>query len=123
MRILITSTGPDPNAAVDSRFGRADYFIVHDDTNGAYETYENEGKWENTGAGVRASRFIGDQQIDVVITGSLGPKAYAVISEADIPAFKIAEGSVEENISAYYNHGLEPITEAGDVVKNRGQHQ
>ncbi len=120
MRILITAKGNTPDSQIDERFGRAEYFLIYDDQKAEYEMLENVGKLENSGAGVRASQFVIDQKVDALITGALGPKAFMIIDEVEMKAYKNHEGTVEEILSAYKAGELTLINRAGDEVKKRG---
>lgn len=121
MKILITSKGMTKESMVDNRFGRAEYFVIFNDETNEYDGIENSAKIENSGAGVKASQLTIEMKIDCVITGSLGPKAYSIISETGIKAYKNIEGTLEENIEAYKNGELSSLTEAGKEQKKRGR--
>ncbi|RKZ18970.1 hypothetical protein DRQ50_03020 [bacterium] len=41
MKLIITSRGPDPTDIVDPCFGRAQWFIIHDDENGEFTPLDN----------------------------------------------------------------------------------
>jgi len=41
MKIAVTSNGRSKTSAVDERFGRAPYFVVHDTEAGSYEALDN----------------------------------------------------------------------------------
>jgi predicted Fe-Mo cluster-binding NifX family protein len=120
MKILVTAKGNTPDSQIDERFGRAEFFMIYDDQKDTYEVVENIGKLENSGAGVRASQFVIDQKVDALITGALGPKAFMIIDEVGLKAWKNKKGSVKEIVSAYKEDKLTLINQAGDEVKKRG---
>ena len=121
MRILLTAKGNTPDSQIDERFGRAEYFMIYDDQKDEYEAVENSGKFENSGAGVRASQFVIDQKVDGLITGALGPKAYMIINDVGIKTWKNQVGTVEEVLNAHRQGELALIKKAGEEVKKRGQ--
>ena len=41
MKICVTSTGPSPDAPVDPRFGRCQYFMIVDSETMEYEAMQN----------------------------------------------------------------------------------
>ena len=91
MKICITSTGSDLDAAVDRIFGRARYFLFVDS-----ETRETEAV-ENTpgahGAGVQAAQLLSEKGAGVLITGNVGPNAYQGLSAAGIKIYLGAQES------------------------------
>lgn len=121
MKILLSSQGSDKESIVDQRFGRAAYYAIYDDGKDEYAFLENQSKFENSGAGVKASQFVLEQGIDCVITGSLGPKAFVIIQDAGLKGYKNIEGTVEEVIQAFKNNQLEELTNAGAEQKTRGR--
>ena len=42
MKVAISSTGPNPDAQVDLRFGRCQYFVLIDDKAENFEFLDNE---------------------------------------------------------------------------------
>ena len=121
MKILFSAQGDSSKSMVDQRFGRAAFYVIYDDEKDTYEAIENLGKHENSGAGVKASQFVIEQGAEVVITGSLGPKAFMIIQDAGIRGFKNFNGTIEEVLAAYKNNELEELTAAGQEQKVRGR--
>lgn len=102
MIIAVTSNGTDLNAPVDSRFGRAANFIVVDTETERYTVVENHQNLDlPQGAGIQAALTVARQEVDVLITGNCGPKAFRVLSEAGIQTVVGAGGSVREAITQY----------------------
>ncbi|MCD6436397.1 MAG: NifB/NifX family molybdenum-iron cluster-binding protein [Clostridiales bacterium] len=120
MKILLSAQGDNKESLVDQRFGRAAYYIVYDDETNEYSSIENLGKFENSGAGVKASQFVLEQGVDCVITGSLGPKSFMIIQDAGLRGYKNFEGTVEEVLEAFKNNKLDELTTAGAEQKTRG---
>ncbi len=121
MRILLSAQGDNKESLVDQRFGRAAYYVIYDDQTNEYSSVENQGKLENSGAGVKASQFVLEQGVDCVITGSLGPKSFMIIQDAGLKGYKNFEGTVEEIIEAFKNNKLVELTNAGAEQKLRGR--
>lgn len=97
MRVGISATGEDLNAQVDSRFGRCPWFLVVDSESLEFNAFKNRHAQEGMGAGMAAAKDLVDEQIDVVISGQVGPKAYAVLKAVDIDIFLVSAGiSVKE---------------------------
>jgi predicted Fe-Mo cluster-binding NifX family protein len=96
MKIAATSTGPDLDAAIDSRFGRCAYFVVLDSASGDLEATPNPFLDATGGAGTQAAQWVLGQDVDVLLTGRCGPKAAAVLNDAGIRVVEGVSGSVRE---------------------------
>jgi predicted Fe-Mo cluster-binding NifX family protein len=115
MRICITSQGPDLASDVDPRFGRARFFVIHDDESGEYEVVDNKQNLNAAGgAGIQAATTVAEKRCDWVVSGHMGPKALSVLKEADIRVATGASGKVSDALQAFKNGGLEEI-ESADV--------
>ncbi len=113
MRVAITSSGKELTSEIDPRFGRAAYFIIVDP-----ETMENE-VVENTqnlnlaqGAGIQAGKTIVDNNVDVVITGNCGPKAFRVLQSANIKIITGATGRIMDAIAKFKDGTLQAAQQA-----------
>lgn len=89
MKIAITSQGKDLTDYLDERFGRARYFIVVDNSTGEVEAIDNSANCNAAhGAGLNAVQIIADQEVSLVLTGHLGPKAKAALDKAEIDSYQ-----------------------------------
>lgn len=113
MKIAISSKGKITDNALDPRFGRCEYFQIYDTEIEATKIVENKGQEASGGAGIAAANQLIDEQVDVVITGSLGPNAFEIIKKADIKAYKCDSISISDALEKYNNNQLEKITIAG----------
>jgi len=108
MKIAITSTGKDLDALVDPRFGRARHFILYETDDGSFSILENSQNLKAPqGAGIQAGRTIVESGAEVLITGNCGPKAFEVLSSAEIKVFIGADGTVREAIDGFESGDLE----------------
>jgi predicted Fe-Mo cluster-binding NifX family protein len=97
MLVAVTSQGPAMDSEVDPRFGRARYFIVVDTETGGFEAHDNtENVGAAQGAGIQAARAIVDLQVQAVITGHVGPKAFEALRAGDVRTYVGAAGLVSE---------------------------
>lgn len=113
MRIAVSSTGIDTESAVDPRFGRAQYFIIYDTEDDDYIAISNmQNMQASQGAGVQASEAVVKADVDMVISGNIGPKAYAVLSGANIKVALWSGGSVSEAIEMAKNDRLKLVDSA-----------
>lgn len=107
MKIAISSTGPGLDAQVDPRFGRCQCFIVVDPATGAFDVWDNSAAAITGGAGIQAAQLIGNGEIDVVLTGSLGPNAREVLSAAGVKVGLGVSGTVRDALGQYENGQLQ----------------
>jgi predicted Fe-Mo cluster-binding NifX family protein len=99
MKVAISSTGPSLADRVDPRFGRAACFIVYDTENDEFEAIGNEQNvMAAQGAGVQAAQTVAGQKVALVVSGNIGPKAFAVLSAADVKVATWAKGTVAEAV-------------------------
>lgn len=102
MKVAVTSQGPDGDCQVDPRFGRAKYFIVLDTDGEEVFTLDN-GQNLNAlqGAGIQAAQNVIDVGVEAVITGSVGPKAFAALQAGGVEVYTGATGLVKEVIEQF----------------------
>ncbi len=93
MKVLITVTSPNFEAALDPRFGRAAYFLLVDSETLAWEAQPNPAVHASGGAGIKAAQFAVDSGCEAVISGDCGPNAFDVLDAADVSMFLF--GSVQ----------------------------
>ena len=80
MKVAITSVGQDLNSQVDPRFGRAKYLIVVDLETDELVVYANAQNADAVhGAGIQAGRAVVDLGASALLTGHVGPKAFATL--------------------------------------------
>ncbi len=94
MKIAITSQGQALDSQVDSRFGRARFFIVVDTETGEFSASDN-GQNLNAaqGAGIQAGKNVVDLGVEAVVTGHVGPKAFATLQAGGVKVYTGAADS------------------------------
>ena len=113
MRVAIPAIGTDLAARVDRSFGRCRNFIIYDLASEAVTAVPNTQNLELTqGAGIQAARTVVEQEVDCVITGHCGPKAFAALQAGDIMVVLGADGTVQEAIDAFKAGRLKPAEQA-----------
>jgi len=113
MKIAVTSNGNDLSAQVDPRFGRCDHFIVIDPETMAFDVLDNKQNLDlPQGAGIQAGKTVASANVDVLITGNCGPKAFMVLERAGIKIVTGASGTVMANIEKFKKGDLQPATGA-----------
>jgi predicted Fe-Mo cluster-binding NifX family protein len=107
MKIAISSTGPEPDAQVDLRFGRCKCFILVDDKAEDFESLDNQAAALGGGAGLQAAQMIADAGVEVVITGNIGPNAINVLKVAGIKAYHCGPGTVRKALQKFQDGSLQ----------------
>ena len=71
MKIIISSSGPDLDSAVNPRFGRAPYLLVIDSSTGELiESIDNSAGLQATqGAGIKAAAMAAERGVEAILTG------------------------------------------------------
>ena len=108
MKIAVSAKGQGLDAPLDPRFGRSHYFLVMDTQTGTAETLANENATASGGAGIQTAQFISDQGIEMVITGSVGPKAAQVLAQAGIQVHTTKAGTIRDALEEL--KGTNPVT-------------
>lgn len=108
MVVCVTSTGDSKNSELDSRFGRCSHFVLFKNGAEDIEIIENEAVRSGGGAGISSGQLMVEKNVQVVITGNVGPNAMSVLSAAGLEIFKGVQGSVNENYGLF---------KAGKLVK------
>ena len=98
MKIAVSATEPSPDAQVDPRFGRCQYFIVIDPDTMQYEAAENSGALAGGGAGISTAQMIAGKGVQAVLTGNCGPNAFQVLSAAGIKVVTGVSGKVQDAV-------------------------
>jgi predicted Fe-Mo cluster-binding NifX family protein len=110
MKLIVTSTGKDLDAAVDPRFGRAQYLTLVETEGLAFEATENPGLQASGGAGVQAAQLAAAAGARAVLTGNVGPNAYHALAAAGIKVYIGAAGTVRQAVAAYTRGELQEAT-------------
>jgi len=106
MKIAITSQGQDLTSQVDPRFGRAKYFVVVDTETNEISSHDNSQNLNAArGAGIQAGKTVTNLGVEAVITGNVGPKAFATLNAGGIKVYIGVTGLVKDAIEKF-NAGL-----------------
>ncbi len=114
MKIAVSAAGKGLDSQVDIRFGRCPNFVIAE-----MEDHEikNASDLENTavaqmgGAGITAAQLVADQGVQAVITGNMGPRAFAVFQQLGIKIYQ-GSGTVREVLQKFAKGELEEIRDA-----------
>jgi len=124
MKIAMSSTGKDIKSEIDVRFGRSPYFLIVEIEGKEIKStkaIENTATTQAGGAGITAAELVGNQNVNAVITGNMGPRAFDVLSQLGIEIYR-AEGTIEEVVKQFIEGKLEKIN-APTGPQHRGMGQ
>lgn len=120
MKIAVSSTGKEINSMLDPRFGRCNYFVIYDTDDEKIKFIENKGQTSGGGAGIAAAQQIIDEQVNVAVTGNLGPNAFDIIKKSDIKVYNCGNIKVKAAIELFKEGKLEELTAAGPSHSGNG---
>ena len=110
MKIAVSATSGSLDAQIDPRFGRCQYFVITDTETMNYEALQNTGRGSPHGAGIQAGQTIADQGVQAILTGSVGPNAFQVLSSAGIQVITGVSGTVREAVEKFKSGQLRETT-------------
>jgi predicted Fe-Mo cluster-binding NifX family protein len=102
VKIAFTTSGNDPAAPLDSRFGRTPKFLVFDLDAGSFEIIDNlQSVNAAQGAGIQSAETVVRAGAKALITGHCGPKAFRALQAAGIKIFNTDAATVAEALERY----------------------
>ena len=102
MKLTVTSQGQQLSSPVDPRFGRAKYFIVVDTETGDFTVADNSQNLNAAqGAGIQAGKNVVDLGAKAVVTGHVGPKAFATLQAGGVSIYTGASGTVADAVEQF----------------------
>lgn len=110
MKICVTAQGNNLDAEVDPRFGRCRFFLIVDTETLAYEAIGNPHLESAGGAGVQSGQLVAGKGVTAVLTGNIGPNAFAVLQTAGIAVVTGVSGPAKAAIEDYKSGKLNPGT-------------
>jgi len=109
MIIAVTAQEGRIDSPVDSRFGRAPFFMIaNSDTMEVYAHDNTEGANAGNGAGTSAAQLLAEQNVEVLYTGKVGPKATEALEKAGVRVVEQTSGTVEEVLTTALRDALMP---------------
>ena len=119
-KILITSNGSDLNSSVSPVFGRCSYFLIVDEKGKLEKAIPNTGVQAVRGAGIAAAQTVVSEAAAVVITGNVGPNAFAVLQQSGIKLYNGVGMTVKEALDKFKDNELTEITTSAGRFGGRG---
>lgn len=107
MIIAISSTGTTLADAMDTRFGRAKYFLFFNTETKEVTAVENKQNLQAAqGAGIQSAVRVAENGAQALLTGHCGPKAFRVLREAEVKIFLTGAATGEEALKLYSEGAL-----------------
>ena len=102
-KVAVTSEGPGLEDRLDPRFGRAGGFVIVDVETMATEYIDNgQAQTLAQGAGIQAAEIIANSGAIVLLTGSVGPKAFQALNAVGIKVgIDLGNITVQEAVQMY----------------------
>jgi len=112
-KIAVSSEGPDMDARVDPRFGRAAGFIIIDPDTMAFEYVDNgSSQVMAQGAGIQAAEIVAATGARVLLTGFVGPKAFQALNAAGITIGQNVDNLTVREAFQRFQAGDVPVADA-----------
>ncbi len=121
MKIAITATGSDWEAAVDPRFGRAETFVIIDTDTEKIEAVQNSSLNTMHGAGIQSAQLMSEKNVALIITGNVGPNAFQTLQAAGIKMYQSLGATVREVYEAFKKQQLTEIVQMGSAHAGLGR--
>lgn len=103
MKVVVTAQGSSLDSPVDPRFGRARFFLLVDTETGNFTAHDNvQNLNAPQGAGIQAAQTVVQLGTEAVLTGNVGPKAFATLQAARVAVHPGAMGTVREALEALH---------------------
>jgi predicted DNA-binding protein (UPF0251 family)/predicted Fe-Mo cluster-binding NifX family protein len=103
-KIAISSLSESIEGEIDERFGRCSFFLIVSLEDGQIKNIEvlnNNAKSQmRGGSGVAVAQMLAENDVNVIITENIGPRALDVLKQFQIEIF-YAKGSIKEAIEAF----------------------
>ena len=110
MKVAVSAAGDSLDAQVDPRFGRCAYFLIIDTDTMSYEVMPNSSAGAMSGAGIQAAEMVANTGVKAVLTGSVGPNAYQVLSSSGVQIVSGVFGTVREAVERFKRGELRAST-------------
>jgi len=113
VKIAVTAQGKELSSEIDLRFGRAEWLIVIDSETGDFQVHDNIVNLNAVqGAGIQTGQNIANLDVEVVITGNVGPNAFKTLDTADVKIFLAEKETVQEALDLFKAGKLKGINQA-----------
>jgi predicted Fe-Mo cluster-binding NifX family protein len=120
MKIVLTTTSPNLDSAIDPRFGRGAYLLLVDLNSMEWKATPNPGVNASGGAGIQAAQFVSDHKAEAVISGDFGPHAFEALKAAGIAMYVYGDCQTAQQAIERFKAGQ--LQEVGAATRNDCDH-
>lgn len=122
MKIAVSSMGKDLDSPVDPRFGRCEGFILVDTETMDFEHRANLDTMQlSSGAGIQTAKAVADAGAAAVVTGRVGPKAYAALNKAGIDIYVTEDSTVRSAVENFKAGKLSKASSSSPMGAGKGR--
>jgi len=116
MKAVVTAIAGTLDSQIDQRFGRAKFFIVIDTETGDFKVADNSVNLNAAqGAGIQSAANVAELGAECVITGHVGPKAFAALQTAGIKICAVSETMTVAEAVERFKSGSLKFADNADV--------
>lgn len=117
MKIAMTLERAEAESPLDRHFGRCRAFAIYETGSAELRIVDNTQNFQAAqGAGIQAAQNVLREGVEAVITGSVGPKAFRVLSAAGVRIYQAPEAAtVLTAVEAHEAQTLEEIHQPNGV--------
>ncbi len=111
MKIAVSSTGKNLTDNVSEVFARCPYFVIAEIEDGEIkkiETIENKSINQTSGAGISTAQSMAEKNVNAVITGNVGPRAFDVLKQFNIEVYS-GKGAIKEVLQEFIEGKLKKM--------------
>jgi len=111
VKIAVSSMNKNIESDVSDVFGRSSYFVIaeiEDEKIKRTEIIENKSTNQMSGAGISAAQLMAEKNVNAVITGNVGPRAFDVLKQFNIEVYT-GSGVIKEVLQEFINGKLKKI--------------
>jgi predicted Fe-Mo cluster-binding NifX family protein len=98
MRIAISSEGKEETSKISEVSGRAPYYLIYEDGK-LVKTIKNPFAVGGGGAGTAVAEMLGDEGVDIVISGRFGEKMKNMLKSKEIKYKEVSGITVKEALA------------------------
>jgi len=123
MKIAIASVGKGLDSQVSMIFGRCPQFVIVEIEGKEIKdskTIQNIAVGQMGGAGITSAQIVGNEGVEAVITGAMGPRAFDVMNQLGIKVYSAVSGTVKENVQQFIDGKLKELTTTGPMYRGMG---
>ena len=105
MRIAMASTGNTLESKIDTSFGRCNYYVIYDKSNGGVEFLPNPNRNMEEGAGQASVTLLASRFVSKIVSGEFGLKIKPVLDSLKIQMIVVNDRELTvQNVLEMLNH-------------------